>query len=549
MAEQRFQLYDTTLRDGTQQEGMVLTVEDKLAVARHLDAFGVGFIEGGWPGAVPKDTEFFGRAEQELDLRTAQLAAFGATRRPGAMVSNDPQVRALVSAGTPVVTIVAKSHPRHVELALRTTLAENLAMIGSTVRFLVHAGRRVFVDAEHYFDGYRLNREYALEVVRIAADAGAEAVVLCDTNGGGLPDRIGAVVDDTRTATGVRLGIHCHNDSGCAVANTLAAVDAGADHVQGTAHGYGERCGNADLFTVTANLLLQRGLDVVSPEQLREMSLSARSVAELTGIPVRAAAPYVGAGAFTHKAGLHASALRVDPGLYQHIDPALVGNAMHTLVSDMGGRSSVELKARELGYDVEAGSEPVARAAARIKDLESRGYSFESADASFELLLREELQGAVAGSLECPFDVETWRVGVDRQPGGGTRTQASVRLRVDGVPLSAAGEGNGPVNALDRALHTALDPFFPELTALEVVDYQVRVLPGSAGAGGGSGAAARVLITFSDGQRRWGTVGVDENTVAASWRALLDAVRYALLSGARTGEDRYRALPTAAVAD
>ncbi|MCI0383423.1 citramalate synthase [Streptomyces sp. CNQ085] len=550
MAERRFQLYDTTLRDGTQQEGLAPTVEDKLAVARHLDAFGVGFIEGGWPGAIPRDTGFFRRARTELALRNAELAAFGATRRPGTLVTTDPQVRALLEAEAPVVTLVAKSHTRHVELALRTTLAENLAMISSTVRHLVRAGRRVFVDAEHYFDGHLANHEYALEVVRTAAEAGAEAVVLCDTNGGSLPDRIGAVVSDTLAATGARLGIHCHDDSGCAVANTLAAVDAGADHVQGTAHGYGERCGNANLFTVAANLVLKRGrTDVVPAERLREMADTGRAIGELTGVHAHPAAPYVGASAFAHKAGLHASALRVDPDLYQHIDPARVGNAMRTLVSDMGGRSSIELKARELGYELSAGSEPVARAAARVKELENRGYSFESADASFELLLLEELTGGV---LEYPFEVDAWKVGVEEPAGGEVRTEGSVRLRIDGTPLAATGTGNGPVNALDRALHQALDPFFPELARLELADYQVRVL----GNGSGSAAAARVLITFTDGRRRWGTVGVDGNTVAASWRALLDAVRYVLLTergadhraGRRTEAASAATVPAVAVA-
>ncbi|MGW1196781.1 citramalate synthase [Streptomyces sp. NPDC002536] len=516
-----FQFYDTTLRDGTQQQGMVLTVDDKLAVARHLDALGVGFIEGGWPGAVPKDTEFFRRARTELDLNNAQVAAFGATRRPDTLVSADPQVRALLEAGTPVVTLVAKSHARHVELALRTSLAENLAMIASTVRHLVHAGRRVFVDAEHYFDGYAANRGYALEVARTAAEAGAETVVLCDTNGGSLPDGVRAAVAATVAATGVRIGIHCHDDTGCAVANTLAAVDAGAGHVQGTAHGYGERCGNADLFTLAADLVLKRGIEAVPVERLRDMAATARSVAELTGIPGRPAAPYVGSAAFTHKAGLHASALRVDPDLYQHTDPALVGNAMRTLVSDMGGRSSVDLKARELGYDLDAGSVAAGRAAARIKELENQGYSFESADASFELLLREELAGRAVAQ---PFEAVSWQVGVDGEANGSIRTVATITLRVDGVPLTATGEGNGPVNALDHALHAALDPYYPQLASLELVDYQVRVLSGAAG----TDAAARVLSTFSDGGRRWGTVGVDGNTVAASWRALLDAYRYTL---------------------
>ncbi|MGW4230520.1 citramalate synthase [Streptomyces sp. NPDC004980] len=522
MAEQ-FQLYDTTLRDGTQQEGMVLTVEDKLAVARRLDGLGVGFIEGGWPGAVPKDTEFFRRARTELDLKNAVLAAFGATRRPGVPASLDPQVRALLEAETPVVTLVAKSHTGHVRNALRTTLAENLAMISGTVRHLVHAGRRVFVDAEHYFDGYQLNREYALAVVRTAAEAGAETVVLCDTNGGSLPDEVRTVVTETLALTGVPLGIHAHNDSGCAVANTMAAVDAGAVQAQGTAHGYGERCGNADLFTVIANLVLKRGREVIPLEKLRDLAGTGRAVTELTQVPGSAAAPYIGGSAFTHKAGLHASALRIDPDLYQHTTPELVGNTMRTLVSDMGGRSSIELKARELGYAVEAGSDEVARAATRVKELENTGYSFESADASFELLLREELDG---GPRPRPFDVESWSVGVSGT-GDEVRTEATVRLTVQGRSVTATGHGNGPVNAMDTALHTALDPCFPALSRLELTDYRVRVLSGETG----SGAAARVLISYRDGERSWGTVGVDGNTTAASWQALLDAVHYVLLDG------------------
>ncbi|MEU6658620.1 citramalate synthase [Streptomyces sp. NPDC046821] len=525
MAERSFQLYDTTLRDGAQQEGMVLTVEDKLAVARELDGLGVGFIEGGWPGAVPRDTEFFQRARTELDLKHAQLAAFGATRRAGVPASVDPQVRALLAAETPVITLVAKSHTGHVRDALRTTLAENLSMIGGTVRHLVHAGRRVFVDAEHYFDGYQLNREYALAVVRTAAEAGAETVVLCDTNGGSLPDEVAAVVAETLAMTGVQLGIHCHNDTGCAVANTMAAVDAGAIQAQGTAHGYGERCGNANLFTVISNLVLKRGREVVPLERLAGLAATGRAVAELTELPGSAAAPYIGESAFTHKAGLHASALRVDPDLYQHTRPELVGNVMRTLVSDMGGRSSIELKARELGYDVEAGSDEVARAATRVKELESAGYSFESADASFELLLREELTGAPRSR---PFEVESWSVGVFGVHDDEVRTEATVRLTVQGRSVTATGHGNGPVNALDTALHAALDPCFPALARLQLVDYRVRVLSGETG----SSADARVLISYQDGDRRWGTVGVDANTTAASWHALLDAVHYVLLDEA-----------------
>ncbi|MGY0022905.1 citramalate synthase [Streptomyces sp. cg35] len=526
MAVQGVELYDTTLRDGTQQEGMVLTVQDKLAVARHLDAFGVGFIEGGWPGAVPKDTEFFRRARTELTLETAELAAFGATRRPGGAAATDPQVQALLASGAPVITLVAKTDVRHVERALRTSLAENLAMISSTVRHLVHAGRRVFVDAEHYFDAHRVNRAYAHECVRAAAEAGADAVVLCDTNGGSLPDQIHAAVADTLEQTGARLGIHCHDDTGCAVANTLAAVDAGATHVQGTAHGYGERCGNANLFTVAADLVLKRGIEAMPATRLAGMADTARAISELTGHPGRPADPYVGSSAFTHKAGLHASALRVDPDLYQHIDPAVVGNRMRTLVSDMGGRSSVELKARELGYTVAAGSEPVARASARVKELENKGYSFESADASFELLLRDVLFGEAAAGQ--PFAVDHWRVTVE-QGSADAATEARVRLRIPGgEPVVAVGEGSGPVNALDRALHQALDTLFPALAGLELTDYQVRIPTGERG----TAAPARVLATFFDGRRRWRTVGVDDNLVTASWHALLDAFRYTLRDSA-----------------
>ncbi|MDB1089564.1 citramalate synthase [Streptomyces sp. ACA25] len=519
------QLYDTTLRDGMQQEGMVPTVDDKLVIARQLDAFGVGFIEAGWPGALPKDTEFFRRARTELALATAQLVAFGATRRAGGLVSTDPQVRALLMAETPVVTLVAKSDSRHVELALRTTLAENLRMISSTVRFLTRSGRRVFVDAEHYFDGFLRNREYALEVVRTAAEAGAEAVVLCDTNGGSLPDEIGPTVAETLLSTGTRLGIHCHNDSGCAVANTLAAVDAGADHVQGTAHGYGERCGNADLFTVTANLVLKRGLDVLPPGRLATMAGVGEAISAVTTVSGRPAAPYIGASAFTHKAGLHASALRVDPDLYQHTDPSGVGNAMRTLVSDMGGRSSVQLKAVELGYDLSAGSEPVGRAAARVKELESRGYSFESADASFELLLREELAD---GRLDPVIEVHSWFAGTGQGPEDSPRSEATVQLLADGEPVEARADAAEPVAALDRVLHTALDPHFPELRTLVLLKHRVRVLD--------STGTARALLSFHDGRRQWGTVGVGTDTVAAAWAALLDACRYLVLSRRDTSD-------------
>src|SRR5436190_4115690 len=388
-----FHVYDTTLRDGAQQEGLNLSVADKLTIARQIDELGVGYIEGGWPGANPKDTEFFRRATTELDLRHATLAAFGATRRSGVAAADDPLVAALRDSGASVVTLVAKSHDRHVELALRTTLEENLAMVHDTVSHLRAEGQQVFLDAEHFFDGYRANRDYALEVLRTAYEAGADVVALCDTNGGMLPDWVSDVVHDVVETSGVRVGIHAHNDSGCAVANSLAAIDAGASHVQGCINGYGERTGNADLVTVVANLELKLDRSVLPPGLLGEATRIAHAVADVTNVPPASRQPYVGASAFAHKAGLHASAIKVDPDLYQHMDPVGVGNDMRLLVSDMAGRASIELKGRELGYDLSGDRDLVDRVTSKVKELEARGYTFEAADASFELLLAEEAEG------------------------------------------------------------------------------------------------------------------------------------------------------------
>ena len=532
MPDDVFHVYDTTLRDGAQQEGLSLTVADKLAIARRLDEFGVGFIEGGWPGAIPKDTEFFQRARTELDLRHAQLAAFGATRRPGVQAADDPQVAALRESGAPVVTLVAKSHDRHVRLALRTTLEENLAMIHDTVSHLRAGGQRVFLDAEHFFDGYRSDPAYALEVVRVATEAGADVVALCDTNGGMLPGELGDVVTAVAAATGARLGIHCHDDTACAVANTLLAVDAGVTHVQGTANGYGERAGNANLFSVVAGLQLKKGRPVLPDGCLGELTRIAHSISEVTNVTPNGHQPYVGVSAFAHKAGLHASAVKVDPMLYQHIDPALVGNDMRMLVSDMAGRASVELKGKELGYDLSGDKAVIGRVVDRVKELEARGYTFEAADASFELLLRSEL--APAGETGSRyFEVESWRVIVERRKDGELVSEATVKLTAKGERVVATGEGNGPVNALDKALRIALERTYPELGRLELADYKVRILEGTHG----TGAVTRVLIGSDDGSGRpWDTVGVDENIIAASWQALEEAVTYCLLrSGHQPG--------------
>ncbi|GAA1372799.1 citramalate synthase [Streptomyces beijiangensis] len=516
-----FHVFDTTLRDGAQREGINLTVADKLTIARHLDDFGVGFIEGGWPGANPRDTEFFARAQQEIDFKHAQLVAFGATRRPSTKAAEDPQVNALLDSGAPVITLVAKSHDRHVELALRTTLDENLAMVRDSVSYLVSKGRRVFVDCEHFFDGYKANPEYAKSVVRAASEAGADVVILCDTNGGMLPAQVTAIVSTVLADTGARLGMHAQDDTGCAVANTLAAVDAGATHVQCTANGYGERVGNANLFPVVGALELKYGKKVIPEGALAEMTRISHAIAEVVNLTPSTHQPYVGVSAFAHKAGLHASAIKVDPDLYQHMDPALVGNHMRMLVSDMAGRASIELKAKELGVELGGDRELVGRVVASVKERELRGYTYEAADASFELLLRKEVEGRALSY----FRIESWRAIVEDRPDGTHANEATVKLWAKGERIVATAEGNGPVNALDRALRVGLERIYPELAQLELTDYKVRILEGKYG----TDSTTRVLITTSDGRGEWSTVGVAENVIAASWQSLEDAYTYGLL--------------------
>ncbi len=526
-----FHVYDTTMRDGAQQEGLNLSVADKLTIARLLDELGVGYIEGGWPGANPKDTEFFRRAAGELEFRHAKLAAFGATRKPGLRAADDPQVAALRDCGAPSVTLVAKSHARHVELALRTTLAENLAMVADTVSHLVAEGQQVFLDAEHFFDGYRVNRDYALEVLRTGAEAGAEVLVLCDTNGGMLPHWVTEIVSDVVASTGVRVGIHAHNDTGCAIANTIAAVQAGASHVQGCINGYGERTGNADLVAVVANLELKLQRQVLPQGLLREATRIAHAVAEVTNVPPMRSQPYVGASAFAHKAGLHASAIKVDPNLYQHLDPVEVGNSMRLLVSDMAGRASIELKGKELGFDLSGDRDLVTRVTDRVKALEQQGFTFEAADASFELLLAEEVEGAPPSF----FDLESWRVITETQvqgaPGAEAVSEATVKLTAGGVRCVVTGEGNGPVNALDHALRGAISQAWPQVERFELIDYKVRILD----QGHGTDAITRVLIETTDGETTWVTVGVGANVIEASWGALVDAFTFGLRRLGATG--------------
>ncbi len=528
-----FHVYDTTLRDGAQREGISYSVADKLAVARLLDDLGVGFIEGGWPGALPKDTEFFERARTELTLKSADLVAFGATRRAGVAVGDDPQVQALLAAQTPAVTLVAKSDVRHVTEALRTSLDENLAMVRDTVEYLVGEGRRVFVDLEHFFDGYAHDRDYGLRVLEAGASAGAEVGVLCDTNGGMLPMGVHRVVTEVLARSGAtRLGIHCQDDTGCAVANTLAAVEAGATHAQCTANGYGERAGNADLFAVIGNLETKLDRRVLPAGHLPDLVRVSHALAELANIAPNTHQAYVGVSAFAHKAGLHASAIKISPDLYNHLDPTVVGNDMRVLVTEMAGRASIELKGKELGYDLADERAVLGDVVDRVKSLESQGYSFEAADASFELLLREVTEG----ERRRYFTVESWRTIIEQRTDGSVVSEATVKVFAKGQRIVSTGEGNGPVNALDNALRLGLEQIFPELAALELVDYKVRILEGNEG----TGAVTRVLVESTDGRGEWDTIGVHENVIAASWMALDDAITYGLLRAGRVADGAER---------
>ncbi len=525
-----FHLYDTTLRDGSQQEGLTLSVADKLAVARLLDELGVTYIEGGWPGAVPRDTEFFARAAAgELTLARARLAAFGATRRAGTAVEDDPQVAALLDSQAPTITLVAKSDLRHVTGALRTTAAENLAMVRDTVSHLVAQGREVFLDAEHFFDGFLHDPDYTTSVLVAAHEAGAAVLVLCDTNGGMLPHQVTEIIEDLRArleaagAGDARLGAHTHNDTGCAVANAIAAVRAGITHVQGCINGYGERTGNADLLTLLGNLQLRMGMELVPEETLAETTRIAHAIGEIVNMPVNARAPYVGASAFAHKAGLHASAIRVDPDLYQHIDPRLVGNDMRMIISDMAGRASIELKGRELGFDLGGDPALLSRLATTVKLREAKGYSYEAADASFELLLLDEL-----GRVPSYSSVESWRTTSQLGRDGTLETEATVKLRADSAGEHerkvAIAEGNGPVNALDLALRSALRERHPEIDEFELRDFKVRILD----AQHGTDATTRVLVRTSGRGLEFQTVGVGPNVIEASWEAIYDAYTYGL---------------------
>ena len=524
-------IYDTTLRDGSQLEGISLTVDDKLRIAEQLDRLGVAFIEGGWPGANPKDDEFFERAKTELDLSTSTFVAFGSTRRAKGKVDSDQTLTNLVAAGTEVVCIVGKCWDYHVTEALKTTLDEGVAMVADSVEYLVAQGKRVFFDAEHFFDGFKRNPEFSLRVVEAAAMAGAEAVVLCDTNGGSLPPDVEAAVGAVVDHVDCQVGIHLHNDTGCGVANALAAVRAGATQVQGTINGYGERVGNCDLVPIMANLELKMGIQCLPEGRLANLTSVAHHVAELVNFSVDPQQPYVGSTAFAHKAGLHTSALSRASDAYEHVDPEAVGNGTRVLVSEMAGRSTLEMKAETLGIELDG--KTIGDVIDTLKKLEHEGYHFEAADASLELLMR-----GAAGWEQPFFRLESFSVDTDHRSGTNARlwndvavdveTSATVKVWVDDTRHLAVGEGNGPVNALDAALRDALGDIYPALDRISLTDFKVRVLD----TGKGTGAITRVLLDSTDGSREWTTIGVSENIIEASWQALVDSLVYGLLHAA-----------------
>ncbi len=528
------QLYDTTLRDGMQMEGMTLSVEDKLQVARRLDELGVHFIEGGFPGSNPRDAEFFVRARQ-LDLKSAQLVAFGGTRRADADVKHDPNIRALVDAHTPVITFVGKSSEFQVREILETSNEENLAMIADSIRYMKSLGKTVYFDAEHFFDGFYDNKDYSIQCLATALRAGADGVVLCDTNGGMITPQVLDAIDVIRSRMGdIPFGIHVHNDCGLAVANSIAAVEAGAMQVQGCVNGYGERCGNADLLTVIANLKLKMKRDVISDAQLARLTETSHFVAELANLNPNPQAPYVGVSAFAHKAGYHVAAIVKNENAYQHVAPATVGNDKRVLVSDLSGQRNILAKLHEQGVDIPLSRDETRALLDKVKIMEAKGYQYDGAEASFELLVRRSQPEYVP-----PFELDDFMI-VERRrhkrnghDESDMMGEAIIKLSVDGEMVHTAGEGNGPVNALDAAVRKALASFYPSIVAVKLTDYKVRILDGA----GGTAASVRVLIESTDGVNIWRTVGSSTDVIEASWLALADSYEYWLVKWAGAGSD------------
>jgi len=515
---QKVKIYDTTLRDGSQGEGISYSVADKVLIAGELDKLGVHYIEGGWPGSNPKDMEFFLKLAKR-PLKNSQLTAFGSTRKPQTKAAEDTNVKGLLKSQARVITIFGKTWDLHVRDVLKTSLDENLEMIRDTVGYLVLRGLTVFYDAEHFFDAYQANSEYALKTLLAAQDAGSAAVVLCDTNGGTLTSEINKIVSQVRPKIKVMLGIHCHNDAGLAIANSLAAVESGADMVQGTINGYGERCGNADLIPIIANLKLKLKSDCISDAKLKELIHVSHFVSEISNMKQRNDQPYVGDSAFAHKGGVHINAVMKNSSTYEHIDPSLVGNRRRMLVSELGGKTQVFLQAKDAGFDLAKDSPQAKKILKLVQDMESKGYHFEAAQASFELLMKRALK-----KYKKSFELEGFKVVIEKTPQKKLTSEAVIKLKVNGVKEHTAAEGDGPINALDNALRKALKDFYPTLSQMHLFDFKVRVLNEK----GGTAAPVRVLIQSQDEDATWNTIGVSENIIEASWLALVDSVEYKL---------------------
>ena len=521
MRKNRVTLYDTTLRDGSQAEGISLTVNDKLRIAQKLDELGVDYVEGGWPGSNPKDMEFFKRSAR-VRFKHLKITAFGSTRRPHTEVAADANIKTLLKSGCKTITIFGKSWDLHVKDVFKTSLEENINMIHDSVRYLKSKKKTVFFDAEHFFDGYAHNQDYALSTILAAQDAGCDAVILCDTNGGMLTNELMRIVMEVRPKVRVALGIHCHNDSEMAVANSVAAVAAGCDHVQGTVNGYGERCGNANLCSIIPSLVLKLGIDSIKESKLKELTEISRYIAEVCNIKHQDNQPFVGQSAFAHKGGVHVNAVLKNPITYEHIEPHLVGNKRRVLISELSGKSSLIIKAKELEMDLEKESPASRKVLKLLQDMEYQGYHFEAAEGSFELLLKR-----LVTKHKRFFELEGFRVIIEKTEDGQLYSEATIKVKVKGKVIHTASEGDGPINALDSALRKALLGSYPELAQMHLSDFRVRVLDEKAG----TAAKVRVLIQSQDDKKSWWTIGVSENIIEASWQALADSVEYKLLKG------------------
>jgi len=512
-------IYDTTLRDGSQAEGISYSVMDKIRIAEELDKFGIHYIEGGWPGSNPKDREFFEKINK-IRLKNSKIAAFSMTRRPGIKASRDPNIAALLKSGAEVITIVGKTWDFHVTDVLKTTLRENLAMISDTVSFLNKKGFTVFYDAEHFFDAYKANKEYSLKTLITAQLAGAQSLCLCDTNGGSLTSEITRVIKEIRNKINAPLGIHCHNDAGVAIANSLAAVESGATIVQGTINGYGERCGNADLIAIIANLKIKMGINCVSGQQLKQITHLSHFISEISNMRLKNEQPFVGDSAFAHKGGMHINAIMKNPLTYEHIEPNLVGNHRRVLVSELGGKTGILLRAKALNYDLSKTDPQTKKILDLVQSLEHKGFQFEAAEASFQILMKRALK-----KFDNFFELEGFKVVIEKNQDKKITSEAIIKVRVKGVREHTAAEGDGPINALDNALRKALKAFYPSLSKMHLSDFKVRVLDEKAG----TAARVRVLIQSQDKDDIWNTIGVHENIIEASWQALADSVEYKLL--------------------